>query len=72
MNNESDGGSAFPESTRWMLLRDWFATYALVGLVAKSPGSDSWLANQAYKLADAMLEERRVMPLRRKQQENQE
>jgi len=67
MNN---GGSAFPEITSdqdnngqydtysygGMSLRDYFAGQALVGLVSRF--SDKYIAEKAYQLADAMLEER--------------
>ena len=64
-----DGGSAFPvlgerdglvvNVTGGMSLRDWLAGQALAALVNQpSPSRDKWVAERAYKIADAMLAER--------------
>lgn len=58
-----NGGQAFP--ARWsdgtlipgMSMRDWFAGQALVSL--HQEGFARVLAERAYEIADAMLEERR-------------
>jgi len=40
-------------------LRDIFAAMAMLGLMQQSnPPVPKWVANQAYKYADAMLEQR--------------
>lgn len=57
------------ENARGMSLRDWFAGQALAGLLAADPArhipngitpeeARRTLANEAYVIADAMLEER--------------
>ena len=62
--------SAFPwtvddgetvKGEKGMTLRDYFAAKALQGLLLDGVGSlsDEELANWAYKLADAMMKERR-------------
>lgn len=62
----NDGGPAFPRSPHsgdcsgdGMTLRDWFAGQALAGIMAtqwRPSGDDvSPLAEDAYKVADAML-----------------
>lgn len=65
-----DGGPAFPVTPAegpnfmGMTLRDWFAGQALAGrLAALNPGgldraASEYMAEQSYRLADAMLEER--------------
>lgn len=68
MSERDDGGAAFPRpdwngswvgpnSYRGMSLRDWFAGQALVHL-----GEENWsaqeAAEQAYRIADAMLKAR--------------
>jgi len=64
-----DGGPAFPfkgyaGETYGMTLRDWFAGQALAGLLRD--GIDVFgvyaTANDAYKMADAMLKAREVKP----------
>jgi hypothetical protein len=71
MSPINDGGPAFPfgqvsELTGHpingffapgMSLRDWFAGQALGGMCAKDAHRD-WLAQQAYEIADAMIERR--------------
>jgi len=46
-----------------MTLRDWFAGQALVGMLASKAGippySNSWAAERAYQMADAMLAARK-------------
>ena len=60
----NDGGPAFPSGDGYqralgMTLRDYFAGQALVGLLAHPSGEDPEVAvNFAYRLADAMLEQR--------------
>lgn len=65
---KNDGGCAFPAIKAngqiimgGMSLRDWFAGQALPAIIEKySDRHDSaWLANAAYKSADAMLEARK-------------
>lgn len=69
-----DGGSAFPvlrkpnyphEKVDGMTLRDYFATKAMAALLCgfnSSPEAHNWthndFADDAYKMADAMLAER--------------
>lgn len=68
-----DGGPAFPRPTSdmpgqvGMMIRDYFAGQALVGLLAFSPEglhgaanqySPEQAAEQAYRFADAMIRER--------------
>jgi hypothetical protein len=78
MNKPIDGGGfAFPQpdsnesgwerhdNPRGMSLRDYFAGQALAGLCANPEATshfDSPRAYWAYKLADAMLEARKVQP----------
>ena len=73
MGDREDGGQAFPSEgeghgspkyhSPGMSLRDWFAGQALVGLLS-GPDND-WtnphevFANEAYKLADVMMKERK-------------
>ena len=65
MSEKYDGGPAFPgeyaEPYRGMSLRDWFAGQALAGLVADSSlySTTKTEAQEAYELADAMLQERK-------------
>lgn len=58
-----------PVNQLGMMLRDWFAGQALIGLLtytaenvtANPPAGDDWAAItaiDAYKMADAMMEER--------------
>lgn len=64
-----DGGAAFPEGENGhgegMRLRDYFAGQALAGLLAWSPHENGCqfkpdeAAVRAYKMADAMLAERK-------------
>lgn len=67
----SDGGSAFPSleiGQAGMSLRDWFAGKAMQALLsdpkylqaikAQSLEVDSFVANTAYEMADAMLGQR--------------
>jgi hypothetical protein len=64
----NDGGPAFPRpmvaAAPGMTLRDWFAGQALAGLLRD--GIDVFginvTANDAYKMADAMLRAREVKP----------
>jgi hypothetical protein len=39
-------------------LRDIFAAVAMIGLMNDKTATPKWVANQAYKYADAMLEVR--------------
>lgn len=65
--SKGDGGLAFPVLSdnyffTGMSLRDWFAGHALVGLMAGRPDAEcgpKGYANDAYRLADAMLEARK-------------
>lgn len=57
------GGSAFPKNygipNEGMTLRDYFAAKAMLGLdVTRYAGGYTLLAENAYKMADAMLAER--------------
>lgn len=60
-----DGGTAFPCSQEiiqeGMSLRDYFASQALIGLLAKgnTPHDPKFDASCAYNMADAMIEERK-------------
>ena len=70
MSTKPDGGPAFPTSpngddSEWaaartggMMLRDWFAGQALVGLLAFDTDDAQTSAREAYEHADAMLAER--------------
>ena len=68
MNKINDGGPAFPLQSigpefapgyAGMTLRDWFAGQALVGLSVRREGKcDADDAENAYRLADAMLKAR--------------
>ena len=53
---------AHPDGNSGMSLRDYFAAAALQGLLADNPNNE-WgsfdYANNAYELADAMLEQRK-------------
>jgi hypothetical protein len=76
MSKINDGGPAFPSTIQYfpddknaneeqgMTLRDWFAGQALAGLLRDGIdiyGIDA-TANDAYKMADAMLRAREVKP----------
>lgn len=57
-------GSVVPKDPG-MTLRDWFASQAMQGLIASPRGpvnggtvTDSWVAENAYIVADAMLKAR--------------
>ena len=57
------GGPAFPKNygvpNEGMTLRDYFAAKAMLGLdVTRYAGGYTLLAENAYKMADAMLAER--------------
>lgn len=67
MTKIKDGGPAFPISVMGetikrcdgMSLRDYFAAKAMLGLdVTRYAGGYTLLAENAYKMADAMLAER--------------
>jgi hypothetical protein len=65
MNDIKDGGPAFSIASdtigHWsgMTLRDYFAAKAMQGLMASNVrASLEAFANQAYKMADAMLKAR--------------
>jgi hypothetical protein len=73
MSMTNDGGPAFPVpdshhangqvqyGANGMTLRDWFAGQALQGLLARAKTSDGGaIAKDAYTLADAMFEARKV------------
>ena len=68
MTTINNGGPAFPrhayDGHDGMTLRDWFAGQALAGLLRD--GIDVFgvyaTANDAYKMADAMLAAREVKP----------
>jgi hypothetical protein len=73
MSTINDGGPAFPRpmvaAAPGMTLRDWFAGQAMQGLIASPRGpvnggtvTDSWVAENAYIVADAMLAAREVKP----------
>jgi hypothetical protein len=69
MSTINDGGPAFPFQDGYgrvsgMTLRDWFASQALVGLIAdpSRDGSTDDRARYAYAYADAMLRAREVKP----------
>jgi len=64
------GGPAFPaqffdERATGITMRDYFAAKAMLGLSASSDEAGTivqhgykWIAEEAYKIADAMLQER--------------
>ncbi len=54
----NDPNSIFDPGAEGMQLRDWFAGQALNALVAKNTGGAVWFADEAYRLADAMLDAR--------------
>jgi hypothetical protein len=60
-----DGGAAFPSeyyAEQGMTLRDYFAAAALQGLLVNGHHKNvrySYIAQDAYKLADAMIEARK-------------
>jgi len=57
-----DGGRAFPsDGFRGMSMQDYFAGQALAGLMADPTIEGSWehLARISYKMADAMIAERK-------------
>lgn len=64
MNEKDTGGPAFPVAftttpLTGMTLRDWFAGLAMQGRLAVPGGVDcKYDAEFAYKMADAMLQER--------------
>jgi hypothetical protein len=71
MSNTNTGGPAYPTSnyqkmvplstgySEGMTLRDYFAAKAMQGLLAGTKtGNTSVLANDSYKMADAMLKAR--------------
>lgn len=74
MGAPNDGGPAFPlvGNREWnirpeygMSLRDYFATKAMQGICASGPSNewtDDRIADNAYRLADAMLKVREVRP----------
>ena len=64
MSDKNDGGNAFPayQDLGWeqgMSLRDWFAGMALNSLMIEPCEDEIVVAEYVYKLADAMLEERK-------------
>ena len=71
MNNQINGGPAFPGMTyisqdgkknpEGMTLRDYFAAAALQGSIANPNSNGNWedFALDAYRYADAMLERRK-------------
>jgi hypothetical protein len=71
----NDGGPAFPSTIQYfpddknaneeqgMTLRDWFASQALAGMLAKyGTGGFALLAKDCYEHADEMLKAREVKP----------
>jgi hypothetical protein len=63
----SDNPRAFPSAAiddgfGGMSLRDWFASQALAGLLYGRRASAETLADEAYTMADAMLEARKAKP----------
>ncbi len=63
----NDGGPAFPrhayDGHDGMTLRDWFASQALAGVLAKYGTGDAFtVAVDCYEHADAMLKVREVKP----------
>lgn len=65
MSEIDDGGAAFPSeyyAEQGMTLRDYFAEAALQGLLINGHHKNvrySTIAEDAYKLADAMIEARK-------------
>lgn len=63
MSTRERGGSE-PSNPPWGLtVRDWFAGQAITGWLAQFPeahdsGNQTYVAEYAYKIADAMLAER--------------
>ena len=67
--SKTTGGSAFPTHlnlTQGMTLRDYFAAKAMQGICASRDEAGvliahgyEWIASEAYKIADAMLEARK-------------
>lgn len=62
-----DGGPAFPHYdtdergivhlvSNGMSLRDWFAGQAMIGLLQRHHGSTEWFSQEAYRIADAMID----------------
>lgn len=65
MNHDTTGGPAFPAGLAigdraklegGMTLRDYFAGQALIA--CRNHSNEDWLAERAYKIADAMLKAR--------------
>jgi hypothetical protein len=75
MSNMKDGGPAFPcaqnvmKADEGMSLRDWFAGQALAGLVADQHTRIVNIPEVAWRLADAMLAARQVVPAAETQRE---
>ncbi len=72
MSNEDDGFPAFPVVSEQfghfsgMSLRDYFAAKAMQGMIASTPPDctylpSSGLANDAYKMADAMIKAKNLI-----------
>ena len=65
--NKYDGGTAYPFATNCpgMSMLDWFAGQALSGLVVSEENINNWtdrdLAGVSYRMAVAMLEERKAL-----------
>ncbi len=62
--NSENGETQWANGLGGMSLRDWFAGMALQGEVANPNSSDEkyhseWVVNKCYKLADAMIAERK-------------
>ena len=66
MSAIDDGGPAFPTPYRdkGMSLRDWFAGMAMPAVCLEAVGelSESQIASDAYRIADAMLAARKPAP----------
>lgn len=65
MTDKNTGGPSFPIGTAFqgLTMRDYFAAKAIAGLLLDDDGDFSdpdWLAEHAYKVADAMLKARDV------------
>ncbi|KAA3658404.1 MAG: hypothetical protein DWQ10_11230 [Calditrichaeota bacterium] len=63
MKKTNIAGPAFPsrgEKTEYkgMTLRDYFAAHALQGLLANGHKPNEWTAEEAFTLADYMLDKR--------------